>query len=279
MPVQKTWVQWAIIGALFLGLYGEILRQWTIDLWNDPNYSHGLLIPFVSLYFLWKRLPNLKKLRPEGYFPGIIVVILALFLYVLAYVGAEYFTKRFTFVLLVYGTILFIEGRARARLLFFPIAIILFAVPLPYIVYDAAAFPLKLVASQISVFLFSLLGVPVFREGNIITLTHTTMEVVDACSGIRSLMTLLTLAFFLACFQHTSLWRRAVVLLCAVPVAVVANAVRVTVTGVLTKLDPAWGEGLRHDVSGWLVFVASFMALIGISWLLQQKTGQNNNAE
>jgi exosortase len=230
-----------------------------------------LIIPFVSLYVLRQRLPDLKKLPTEGYFPGLIFVVFALILFVVGHIAAEYFTRRLSFVLLLFGLVLFVEGKARTRLFLFPIALLFFAVPLPYILYDAVAFPLKLVASQISVFFFSLLGLPVFREGNVITLTHTTMEVVDACSGIRSLMTLLTLAFLLACFQHTSYWRRAIVLICATPIAVLANAVRVTVTGLLTKIDPVWGEGARHDFSGWLVFVSSFIVLAGISWLLQTK--------
>jgi len=142
---------------------------------------------------------------------------------------------------------------------------------LPYVLYNSLAFPLKLLASKIAVRLIGLFEMPVFLEGNVISLPHTTLEVVDACSGIRSLMTLITLAFLLAYIHHKKIWKRLVILAMAVPAAVMANAVRVATTGVLTQYSLAWGHGPLHDFQGWLVFVASFAGLGLFSHLLKSR--------
>ena len=268
---QYRGILWVIIAGVITLLYGNVLWQWGLDLWNDPNYSHGLFIPLISLYFLKNKINTLRNAETKPSDAGILVVLFALCLFILGYVAGEFFSKRISFIILLYGIVLFLEGREKIKILRFPILILLFCVPLPYIFYNAVAFPLKLVATKIAFGFFKLLGFPAFREGNIITLSHTTLQVVDACSGIRSLMTLFTLAFFLAYFRHRHLWKRLLILILAAPLAVLANAVRVTSTGVLTKYNPAWGEGFLHELSGWIVFVLSFILLIGISFLMQKR--------
>lgn len=262
-------IQWLVFSVLLLILYRSVLPQWGYDLWDDPNYSHGLLIPFLTLYLIREKWPELSASHREPCPLGLVLVFLALLLFVVGYVGAEFFSKRISFILLLFGMILFLEGKKIASLLTFPVGILFFAVPLPYLLYNAAAFPLKLIASKIAVWFIALIGMPVFREGNVVSLPHTTLEVVDACSGIRSLMTLFTLAFLLAYFHHRQLWKRLIVILFAAPIAVLANAMRVTMTGILTKYDPAWGQGSLHDFTGWLVFVLSFAMLAGVSFLFR----------
>lgn len=257
-------IQWLILAALLAVLYREVLLNWGIDLWNDDNYSHGMLIPFVSLYFIRSRLDELKQALVRPNFLGIVVVLSGLCLFILGNIGGEIFSKRLSLILVIYGLIFFMEGREVAAILRFPVGILFFAIPLPYILYNAVAFPLKLIATRIAVALLNVYGMPVFYEGNIIHLTHTTLEVVDACSGIRSLMTLITLAFFLAWMMHKNFFLRLLIMSLAVPVAVLANAFRVALNGILTKYDPAFVEGFWHEFSGWLVFVVSFALL----WLL-----------
>jgi exosortase len=272
------WLQWSILGGLLTVLYWQVLSNWLRDLWNDPNYSHGFLIPFISLYYLKSKISSLRCTATKQSNSGIIVIIFSICLFVLGYMAGELFSKRISFILLLYGIILYLEGQERTKILRFPILILLFCVPLPYILYNSIAFPLKLLASQISVGLFTLLGMPVFREGNIISLPHTTLEVVDACSGIRSLMTLLTLAFLIAYFRHNKLWKRMFIMLMAPPIAVLANAIRVTATGLLTRYNPGWGEGFLHELTGWLVFILAFVLLIGISVIIQKKTHSTKDA-
>ena len=264
-------LKWVIITVLLVVLYGSTIVKWGTDLWTDPNYSHGLLIPLVSLYLIKQRLGQLRKLQTVPSNKGLLFILPALVLFVLAIVAGEQFSQRVSLVILFYGLVLFLEGKAIARLLLFPIALFLFAIPLPYILYNAIAFPLKLVATKIAAAAISLFGMPVFRDGNILYLPHTTLEVVDACSGIRSLMTLITLAFLLASFMLRSFWKQALLVILALPIAVLANAGRVTLTGLLTKSNPAWGSGTLHEIAGWGVFVVSFGVLIGITFLLEKQ--------
>lgn len=263
-------VQYVFVGLLLLGIYWQTLLVWSMNVWEDPNYSHAVIIPFVSLYVVWQRLAQMREAPVRSFAPGFLIIVLALALFVAGHVGAEFFSKRVSLVILIYGIILFLNGRQLARILTLPIVTLFFAIPLPYVLYNSIAFPLKLIATRIAVWGLGLMGLPVFREGNIISLPHATLEVVDACSGIRSLMTLITLAFLLACFHHKSTWKRFLVLLLAAPISVLANAGRVGLTGILTSYDPAWGEGTLHDFSGWAVFVLSFAVLIGASKLLEK---------
>jgi len=266
-----TLVSWGFITLLLAVLYADVIRKWALDIWIDPNYSHGMLIPFVSLYLVWQRYTLLRKTPAAISYKGLLFVVPALVLFVLASVAGEQFSQRVSFVLLVYGLVLFLEGSEIGHLLLFPIALFLFAIPLPYILYNSIAFPLKLVATKIAAVVIGLFGMPVFRDGNIIHLPHTTLEVVDACSGIRSLMTLITLAFLLASFQVRSFWKRALLVLLALPIAVFANTGRVAITGLLTKYNPAWGSGTLHEITGWGVFVVSFGVLLGLAAVMGRK--------
>jgi len=252
-------------------LYYRVFGDWFIDLWEDDNYSHGLLIPLISLYYLKDRFSQLKMSPSRPYTLGLVLVVAGLVLYLLGFVGAEFFTRRVSFIVLLLGLILYLEGTGVMALLRFPVGILFFAVPLPYILYNSVAFPLKLVATKVAVFFLSLIGLAVFQEGNIVHLTHTTLEVVDACSGIRSLMTLITLAFFLGYMMHGRALPCFVLMFLAVPVAVCANALRVAATGLLTKFDPAWSSGFLHELTGWLVFVVSFVVLWLLSELMKKK--------
>lgn len=266
-------IQWVVLSGLLLTVYGSEIMKWGADLWNDDNYSHGLLIPFVSWYFIRERLDRLRSAVKEPCFSGIFFLLAGISLLLLGYVGAEFFTKRLSLIIILYGLVLFIEGKEIAKILRFPIGILFFAIPLPYVLYNSVAFPLKLIATQIAVWMIDLYGVPVFQEGNIVHLPYTTMEVVDACSGIRSLMTLITLAFFLAYMMHKSLVKQIVILLLALPVVVLANSARVALNGILAKSFPMLLEGFWHDFFGWLVFCVSFAVLAGLSWLLKKQPG------
>ena len=262
--------QWLFLTVLLLVLYRNVLLKWGMDLWHDDNYSHGLLIPFISLYFIKIRWPRLTKARSAPNPAAVFIVIIGLFLFLLGSIGGELFTQRLSLVVVLYGLVSFLEGREVAKILRFPVLILFFAVPLPYILYNAVAFPLKILATKLAVHLLSFCGVAVFREGNIVHLSHTTLEVVEACSGIRSLMTMIALAFLMAYMMHRSYFKRLLIVLLAVPITVLANALRVAATGILTGYDPAWSTGIRHEAAGWLIFALSFIVLWGFSWLLKK---------
>ena len=263
---------WMLFGVLFIAAFSPVLSTWLQDLWQDSNYSHGLLIPFVSGYFIYKRFDEIKKIPLHPTFSAFVILIPALLIFMAGHIGSEFFSQRISLLLILYGALYFLGGKQFIKPLRFPLFILFFAVPLPYILYNSVAFPLKLVATKLAVFLIDLTGLPVYADGNIIYLTHATLEVVDACSGIRSLMTLVTLAFFLAYVLVDGLWKRTLILILALPITIVANSLRVASTAILTKFDPAWGHGFVHEFTGWLIFIFSFWALACIAILLKKKT-------
>jgi len=263
--------QWAVLAGLVGALYLDPLTKLAADLWHDSNYSHGLLVPFISLYLIFKRREELLAAPPAPCNLGLPVIILALFLYIAGYIGAELFSRRISLLVLLWGLALFLQGGKIAGILFLPIAFLFFAVPLPYVLYNSIAFPLKLIASQIAAWMLMALGLPVYREGNIIHLAQTTLEVVDACSGIRSLMTLVTLAFVLAYLLQKAAWRRSLLVMSALPIAVLANTGRVTITGLLANQGYEVTSGFTHDALGWVAFVLAFLLLIGMSGLIKEK--------
>ena len=246
---------------LFL-CYSEVLYRMGKDWAVDPNYSHGFIIPFISGYLVWKRkdLLTMATLRPSVW--GLPILLGGLFLLVVGKAGSELFTMRFSLVVVLYGLLIFLLGTDTTKKLSFPISYLIFMIPLPYIFYDAVAFPLKLMAARISADMVMIMGIPIFREGNIIHLTDTTLQVADACSGIRSLISLLALGAIFSYFTLDRAWKRIVLVLLTVPIAVLTNSFRVTGTAVLSHyFGSKVADGFFHSFSGWVVFVVAFMLL------------------
>lgn len=278
-----NWHTAVIVGVLVTllgGLYHEILIKLATQ-WNDnPDYSHGFLVPVLVGYFVWERWDRLKALCITPSMWGIALLAVGLLMLVVGSVGAELFLQRSSLIVVIAGLVLLIMGRDALETLMFPIAFMLFMVPLPAIVVNAVAFPLQLFAARTAEFCLFNFGIPVLREGNVIVLAGTTLEVAEACSGIRSLQALLALGTVYAYFSQRSTWKRWVLVLLSVPIAIAANAFRVSGTGVLANY---WGsqaaEGFYHTFSGWLIFVVAFLLLLGCGSLLSRiGNGQPRNA-
>ena len=258
----------ASMGVLYASVIPPLVQDWYLD----ENYSHGFLVPLISGYLLWSRREDLRRAArlSQPSWMGFVLCVLSLALYVLGRAGAELFLQRSSLVLLLMGTVLWLWGWGVFRKALFPLAFLFFMVPLPYIVYDSIAFPLKLLAAKVATEALFYLGVPVYREGNIIHLASQTLEVADACSGIRSLMSLLALGVIYAYFVESAWWKRLIIVLSTVPIAIAANAARVAGTGVLTHyVSPEAAEGFFHTFSGWLVFVAAFALLFAVGGILR----------
>ena len=269
-PKKLLILELAVTTILILILYYPILKTLVSDWNNDPNYSHGFLIPFISGYIIWERRKQLKKTTPEPCNWGLLILLAGLVVLILGTIGSELFTKRFSLLIVLGGTILFLSGKQAVKHLFFPLSFLLFMIPLPYILYDAIAFPLKLLASKIAGGALLLLNIPVFREGNIIHLASTTLEVADACSGIRSLVSLIALGVLFAHISQNALWKKIVLILSTVPIAIVANVCRVAGTGILAHhWSPEIATGFFHTFSGWLIFVVAFVLLFGVGAILR----------
>ncbi len=245
-----------------------MVRDW----WDDPNFSHGFLVPLFSAYLLWERRHTLRFF-PSGSsaWPGLTLLVVALVILVFGKAGGEYFTMRLSLVLVLASFCYLISGLEGLKICLFPLAFMIFMIPIPYILYDSIAFPLKLVASRIGEFSLHAVGIPVFREGNIIHLSTLQLEVADACSGIRSLVSLTALATVSAYFFGLGMFRGAILFLSGVPVSVGTNSIRIFMTGIISnKYGPKFAHGFFHGVSGWLIFLLGLAIMVALGLILRR---------
>ncbi len=248
---------------LLAAVYWTIVPGMVSDWNHDPNYSHGFLVPLISAYFVYLQWPTLKTLPVVPSNLGLAVIAGSLLLLVFGFAGTEYYTMRSSLVFLLAGIVLYWFGWQVFRALALPLGFLLFMVPLPYIVYDALAFPRKLFVTQASVAALKALGVAVVREGNIIMFPQTVLEVADACSGLRSLMSLLALAVAYAFVSQRSWVKRLLLVLSAVPIAIMTNMFRVIATGFLAQhYGAAVAEGFFHEFAGFVVFALAMVLLL-----------------
>jgi len=236
-----------------------------MDWYHGDNYSHGFLIVPIAAYFAWERRDRLKAIAAKPSMLGLVVVLGSIAVLLAGILGSELFLTRISIIGALTGTVLFMLGWRHLRILAFPIGFLLLMIPIPAILFNQIAFPLQLLASRFGESAMSMADVPVLREGNVLILANTTLEVAEACSGIRSLVSLLTLAIVLGYFSDRRLWVRLAVALSSIPVAVVTNGIRVAGTGIAAhRFGAAAAEGFFHEFSGWLVFVAAFALTLAI---------------
>jgi exosortase len=246
---------------MYGGTLSSLARQWA----SDDNYSHGFFVVPLALYFCWERRGALQTARRQPSILGLILIIGSLGILLGGQLGAELFLTRVSLIGVIAGVVLYVWGWQHFRNLAFPIAFLLLMIPLPTIVFNQIAFPLQLLASRAGEAAISLAGIPVLREGNVLQLPSRTLEVAEACSGIRSLVSLVMLAIVLGHFTERSIGRRILIALAAIPIAILANAARVAGTGFASELvSPAAAEGFLHTFSGWLLFVVAFIGLVAV---------------
>jgi exosortase D (VPLPA-CTERM-specific) len=256
------WWQGAGILLLIAWLYGSVLARLFWQWINDPNFSHGIFVPAFSLFVLWQNRKRLSSFEPVPSWSGLAVLVCGLLMLMLGVLGAELFFSRFSFLVLLAGLIVVFSGWPLFRAVLFPWAFLILMIPIPQIVFQQVTFPLQLLASKLSAGLLPIAGVPVLREGNVIVLPSMSLEVAEACSGIRSLLSLVTLAIIYGYLMESRKWVRVVLACSAVPIAVVANSFRIFGTGLLVQYwDPDKAKGFFHVFSGWLIFVVSLIML------------------
>jgi exosortase len=243
-------------------LYWEVVAG-MVHVWRtSDDYSHGFLIAPICAYFVYERRCRLATTPASPSLSGIAVVACGLLLLLAGRLGAELFLTRISLIVVLAGAVLFVLGRAHLRLLAFPLAFSLLMIPLPSVVFNEITFPLQLLASRVAELTLTMLRIPVLREGNVIVLATTTLEVAEACSGIRSLMSLLALGIVYGYFTENRRSRRILLAAATVPIAVVANACRVAGTGVVAHVfGAAAADGLFHAFAGWLVFLSAVIML------------------
>jgi exosortase len=267
---SREWILWSgLLLALTVILYVAVLKALVLDWWGDPDYGHGFLVPLFSGYVLWREREKWMRCESQPSNFGFLVMVGAVVLLMGGSLGAELFISRFSLLVLLAGMVLFLQGWKVLRGVSFPIAFLVLMIPIPVIIYNQITFPLQLIASRFATFWLELVQVPVLREGNVLILPNYSLEVVEACSGIRSLMTLITLAIAYGYLVERRRWARYTLTVLMVPIAIVSNAIRVMGTGVLTyEFGPKAAEGFFHEFSGWIIFLVALVLMFVCHWIL-----------
>ena len=250
----------AALAWLYADVLPPLVRQWA----SDDDYSHGFFVAPLAGFFAWQQRDALARAARRPSLAGLLLLFIGLLLFAAGQLGSELFLSRASLIPIAGGLILFLLGPVHLRLLAFPLAFLLLMVPLPEILFSRITFPLQTLASRLGETVIAAFGIPVLREGNILQLPGRSLEVAEACSGIRSLITLVMLAIVLGYFTEPRAGARVAIALAAVPIAVVANALRVAGTGLMSFwVSPAAADGFFHTFSGWLVFLVAIAGLLG----------------
>lgn len=267
--LPRIW-QILLLMGLLLWLYLPTVTRLVAQWWHDPNFSHGFFVPLFSAFILWQNRSRLAAIKPHPSWAGLPLLIFGLCVLVLGQLGAEIFLSRCSLLIVSAALILFFLGWNFFRGVLFPWAFLALMIPIPAIIFSQITLPLQILASKLAAGALPLLGVPVLRQGNVILLPAMALEVADACSGIRSLMSLVTLAIIYGYLMERSIWVRALLALAAVPIAIAANSLRILGSGVLVQYwGPDKAEGFFHGFQGWIMFVASLAMLYLLHWLVR----------
>jgi exosortase len=256
----------AAIGMLYATNFEKLFSDWSVD----ENYSHGFFVPIAFFWMLWRQRHELESRKVSPCWWGILIVLMALLQLAAGTMGAENFVAHSSLLTLLCGITLFLFGIEMLRLVAFPIAWLLFMIPLPSIIFYSITFPLQLLASKLAVGILDLLRVPNVCEGNVIYLANFTAGVVEACSGIRSLVSMLAFAVLMGYLLNMSVRSRWILAVSSVPIALGMNAARIAGTGIAGNyLGARWAEGVFHTFSGWVLFLGSLGLMLGVVRLLR----------
>ncbi len=271
-PVKLLpWITIAWFGLLLIVAYWPVLVRLVSQWAHDEDMGHGFFVPLVAGFIVWQRREELLQTKAKPNKWGLLIVLWGAGQLYLATLGAELFLARTAFIISLIGIVLYLGGKPVLRLVAFPLFLLFFMVPIPAIIYNQITLPLQKFASQVAEVTLSVLGVPVLREGNILELASQRLQVVEACSGIRSLLTLSFLSLVYGYFFDKRVWMRPVLLVAAVPIAILANSLRVSITGLLSEVNPELAEGVFHTASGWVIFMLALFMLIAahsvITWV------------
>jgi exosortase len=259
---KKAIIGFVVLLGCYAVLYHYVFTRLVLDWYTDENYSHGFLIIPISLYFVWERKTRLKEAEQAGNTWGLSIVLASIALLLAGILGSELFVTRISLLAAIAGGILFLYGWNHLKILAFPLAFLLLMIPIPAIIFNKIAFPLQLLASRFGEMALLAFQVPVLREGNVIHLANTSLEVAEACSGIRSLVSLLTLGIVYGYFADSRILARYALAIGTIPIAIAANGIRVAGTGLAAHFyGPEAAQGFFHVFSGWIIFIAAFIMM------------------
>ena len=281
VPAKVRNISWPAIawfGLLLIAVYFPILSK-LVNQWStDDDVSHGFFVPLVAGYIAWQRREQLVSVEWKPAWWGVGLLVWAGLQAYIGMLGAELFLQRTAFLFSLVAMLLILGGTGLVRQLAFPLLLLPFMIPLPTVVYNQITFPLQLFASAVAERSLEVLNIPVLRDGNILELASQKLSVAEACSGIRSLLSLSFLSLVYAYFFDRKVWMRWVLLIATIPIAIVANAARVTLTGVFSEIDPSLAEGFFHEAEGWVIFVVALVILVvahqALNWVYRRWSRQ-----
>ncbi|SYZ74801.1 putative Membrane protein [Candidatus Zixiibacteriota bacterium] len=260
-----------LIAALLLLAYLPALYDLVIDWSTDGNYSHGFLVPLISAYLIWRKRRELSQLDFSSSISGLYITIVGVVLFILGNAASEYFTIRLSLVVTLFGLVLYLFGHSVIKRTWFEILFLIFMIPIPYVIYFSATFPMQLFASKVTGALLNFLGMTVVRQGNIIHLPTQSLEVAEACSGMRSLVSLLALGAIYAYLTQKRFSAKMILFLATIPIAVIGNVFRVFITALIvyTSNVNVTAEPV-HSIMGASVFVIAFILLLILGAILKR---------
>ncbi len=259
-----------VLAVLLGAVYWKILRALSVQWWDDANYSHGFLVPLFSLYLVWQQRAALRQLPRSGNPIGIVVVLAGIAALLMGDLGAENFLMRSSLIVIIAGLILFHLGTQVFRAVLFPLAFLFFMVPLPGVVFYAITFPLQRLAAEQAAWTLDALGIPVLLDGNVIHLAQLSLGVTEACSGIRSLISLFAGAAAWAYLLLPPGWTMVVFIAATVPITILANAARVVLTGLIgQQFGVEYASGFFHEFAGFAIYIFAFLCLLATYSLLR----------
>jgi exosortase len=268
-PRSIPWVMLVWLGGLLIAANYTILKYLVLQWWNDEDMGHGFFVPVVAAILVWQRR---EKLLAMDYKPawgwGIAVLLWGMAQGYVGMIAAELFLQRTSVLILLVGILLLTGGTALVRALLYPLLLLPFMIPIPTVVYNRITFPLQLFASSVAEQLLELINIPVLRDGNVLHLASQDLSVAEACSGIRSLLSLSFLSLVYSYFFDRRIWMRWALFAATIPIAILANAGRVTITGILSEINPEWAHGFFHSLEGWVIFVIAAVMLVCLHGLL-----------
>ena len=277
-PSTRLVLEAGLIGALVALNYYRVIGKLVTDWWQIPDDSHGFLVPLFAGYLVWLRRERIRQTKLQPAWIGVFVIAFGLALLLLGDLGAELFLSRFSIVILLTGFTICFGGWALLRELRFPLLVLCIAIPIPAILLNHITLPLQMLASKVASDLLPLFGVPVLREGNVIELPAMKLEVAEACSGIRSLVSLLAMSIFYGYFAEKSNLIRALLVLFSLPIAITANSLRIVGTGLCVQYwDAEKAMGFFHEFSGWVMFLVSLTCLflihrtMSVAWKVRHR--------
>lgn len=253
-----------IVGLIWI--YKNTLFVLVRTLMVNEDYSYGLLLPFVSIYILYLRWPNIKQVRLQPSLSGLLIIIIGFIMFIFGKIAFDSFTPQLSFVVVLTGSVLFFGGTDLLRAVSFPLLLLYLMLPLPNMLTSKITLPLQLISSKLAAQYLRILGMPVVREGNVIDMGARQLQVVSACSGLRYFLSMIALGTIFCYFYQRRFWKILLLAIVLIPTVIVANALRVAAMG----LFPALQAGFWHGFSGWLIFLFCFAALAVFNWLLNR---------